>query len=78
MISSSMSEFILAMISAGCPPSARRRSPAISLRNRRRSSVGAITSFFSRGGSEYPVNALKNAVASSAIAWDVVRRPKSV
>ena len=52
MISSSMSEFILATISAGWPASARRRSRSISFRNRRRRPVGAITSFFSRGGSE--------------------------
>ena len=35
MISSSISEFILATISAGCPASARRRSRSISFRNRR-------------------------------------------
>jgi hypothetical protein len=40
--------------------------------------VGAITSFFRRGGSEYPVSALKNALASSAIRGEVVISPKSV
>ena len=52
MMSSSVREFIFATIAAGWPASARRRSRSISCSNRRLSPVGAITSFFSRGGSE--------------------------
>ena len=52
MMSSSTSEFILARISAAWPSSARRRSRSISFSTRSRSPVGAIASFFMRGGSE--------------------------
>ena len=37
-----------------------------------------MTSFFIRGGSEYPVSALKNAEASTPNAGDEVSRPTSV
>ena len=64
-MSTSVSEFILATDLrrlSGSRAAASRAS--ISFSTRSRSEVGAIASCFSRGGSEYPVNALKNADAS--------------